>query len=155
MAILLNRVFLNVILSSPAVAVEGAVGDGFLEVVGVYDTLANGGAALALLHLGELREWHHWHFNMQVYPIEQGTTDLREVTADLSWGTDTMVCRIPVIATGAGVHGGHKHERTRVFHRITGTADGYLTVFQRLAQYLQGGLVKLWQLIQEKHPIMG
>ena len=91
---------------------------------------------------------------MDVDPVEQGAADLREITADLPWRTDTMVRRVAIIATGARIHRGDEHKGTGIFHRVFRTADSNLAVFQRLAEHFEGALIELCEFIEKEEPVM-
>ena len=73
---------------------------------------------------------------------------------NLAWRADTVVRGVAIVAAGTRVHGGYKHETTRIFHIILSTTDAYLTVFQRLAQYFKDTARQLRHFIQKEHPIV-
>ena len=109
----------------------------FLYLSCLDDTFTDGIAALAGFHLGELLEGHNRHLNVQVDTVEKWTRYLIHIALYLSWSTDTMVCGVAVITARTRIHRGDKHERTRILHRVFCTADGDLTVFQRLSQHFK------------------
>ena len=90
----------------------------FLYLSCLDDTFTDSIAALAGLHLGELLERHNRHLNVQVDTVKKGARYLIHITLNLSWGTDTMVCGVAVIATRTRIHRGDKHERTRILYRV-------------------------------------
>ena len=73
---------------------------------------------------------------------------------NLSWRADTVVRGVAIVAAGTRVHGGYKHETTRIFHIILSTTDAYLTVFQWLAQHFKDTARQFRHFIQKEHPIV-
>ena len=119
-----------------------------------YDTAAYLAARLARLRRGYVAERYGLYLTLDVDAVEQGTRDFVHVALYLSWGADTVVGWIAIIAAGTRVHACHKHERTRIVDGVFGAADVDVPVFQRLAQHLEGRLVELGQLVAEEHAIV-
>ena len=92
---------------------------------------------------------------MDIYSIEHRTTDLGEITADLSWGTGTVMSRITIVTTRTRIHRGHKHERAWIINGIFCPTDRYPPVFKGLAKYFEGALGELCQLIKKENTVMG
>ena len=65
-----------------------------------------------------------------------------------------MMCRIPVVPTGARIHRGDEHKGAWVLHRIFRTTDGDFAVFERLTEHFEGGLVEFGQFIEKEHSMM-
>ena len=42
-----------------------------------------------------------------------------------------------VVAAGTWVHAGNEHKRRRIGHRILGSCNGNLTIFERLTQHFK------------------
>ena len=59
-----------------------------------------------------------------------------------------------MVTAGAGIHGGDQHKRRRKGRRARCPADGYLAVFERLAQPFQAGTLELRQFIQKQDAVM-
>ena len=61
---------------------------------------------------------------------------------------------VAIVAAGTGVHGGNEHERAGILYAVAGARDGYLAVFERLAQHLKRLLRELGQLVEEQYPVV-
>ena len=65
----------------------------------------------------------------------------------------TLLRRVVVVATRAGVHRCHKREVRWVVNRIAHTRDGDMLILHRLAQHLQHRVTKLGHLIEEEDAV--
>ena len=137
-------------LGSPCAAFEMSLkGTGVISHSGT-----DGGGGFRPSRGGKLLVADARHADVDVDAVEQGTRDFVHVALYLSWGADTVVGWIAIIAAGTRVHACHKHERTRIVDGVFGAADVDVPVFQRLAQHLEGRLVELGQLVAEEHAIV-
>lgn len=90
------------------------------------------------------------NFRLFINAVEQRTRYLVHITLYLSGGTAAIMGRVVVVATRTWVHRGYEHKGAGELDGVFGTRYCYLMVFEWLAQHLQGLLVKLGQLTQEK-----
>ena len=65
-----------------------------------------------------------------------------------------MMRGISVITAGTGIHRGDEHKGTWVFHCVFRTTDGDLSVFERLTEYFEGGLVEFRKFVEKEDAIM-
>lgn len=56
---------------------------------------------------------HRRNLNVQIYPVEQRTTDSAQITLDHTRSTYTFLIRMVEKSTGTWVHGGNQHEAGR------------------------------------------
>ena len=73
---------------------------------------------------------------------------------NLAWCTDATMSRVAIISARTWIHARHKHEGAWIVYRVFGSADIDVAVFQRLAQYFQGGFAELWELVTKKNPVV-
>ena len=102
-----------------------------------------------------MSEGHGSYLALDVYAVEQRTANLVHITLYLPRGAHAGVGGVAIIAAGAGVHRGDKHETARKLGGVLGAGDGDLAVLKGLAQHFEGGFVELRQLIGEEHAVVG
>jgi hypothetical protein len=51
---------------------------------------------------------------------------------------------VAIIAAGTRIHGGDKHEGSRIVNAVFSATDGDMTVFKRLAHYFEHTTIELW-----------
>ena len=118
------------------------------------DSLADVGTRFAGRGLGYVLERHRSDFALDVYAVEQWARNLVHVALYLPRRADTMVGWVSIITAGAGIHGGHKHERAREVDVIFGAGDVDLPVFEWLAQHFERVFVEFRQFVAEEHTVV-
>lgn len=139
--------------------VQGPVAPGaapsVLDAAGLVHPLLDFGGGFPLVPAGELVKLQGGDLHKQVDAVQQGAGEAGEVALHLRLGAAATPRGVAVPAAFAGVHGAHQHELAGVGHRPGGPGDLDPAVLHGLAQHLQHVLLKLGQLIQEEHSVVG
>ena len=125
-----------------------------LYLTGPHHPFTDGGTAFAPARVAHLLKSDRRDFNLDVDAVKQRTGDAVQITGDLSGRTDTFACRMIVIAARARIHRSDKHEIAGKLHAVTGTGDGNLTVFQRLAHHFEHIAVELRQFVGKEDTVV-
>ena len=88
---------------------------------------------------------------MDIDPVQKRAGDLPPVAVELARRAGALVVRVGKISAGAGVHRRYEHEGGRVGDRGHRAGDRHLSVFERLAQHLEGVSLELRDLVEEEH----
>jgi len=81
-----------------------------LSFAGANDVFAHGVGVGAVAIAGEFAERYGGDFDVDVDTVDEGAGDAGEVSFDLVWGALAGSSGIGEVATGAGIHGGDKHD---------------------------------------------
>lgn len=111
---------------------------------------SNVGTRLAWCCFRDVLEGNRAYLALYVYSVEQRTRYFVHVSLNLAWCTDATMSRVAIISARTWIHARHKHEGAWIVYRVFGSADIDVAVFQRLAQYFQGGFAELWELTKPK-----
>ena len=95
------------------------------------------------------------HLHLDVYPVHQGAGHSGVVAVDVRRGARTVVLRVAVISTGAGIHRGHQAEPRGVRHRHHRTDYRDLPVLERAAQRLERAPVEERHLVEVEDAAVG
>ena len=86
----------------------------------------------------------------EVDTVEERTGELLFVGGDLVRSTGTFVVLVAEVATGAGVHGGDKHEVGGEDGLFVGARDGDFAVFEGLAEGFEDEAGVLGEFVKEE-----
>src|SRR5438552_692063 len=92
---------------------------------------------------------------MHVDSVKQRTADAGNVALDLEGIALTWPASIAQIPARTWIHGRHEDETGREGARSQGPGDSHPPFFQRLAEDFQTTAMKLRQLVEKKHAVMG
>ena len=123
-----------------------------LDLPGGVDPAANLRRGLSRLPAGQLPEVQGRHLYLNINPVHQRPGDPAPVPLHLAEAAPAPARRVAVPAAFARVHGAHQHKPAGIGHGPGHSGDLDLSVLQRLAEHLQGGVLELGELVQEEDP---
>ena len=126
-----------------------------LQRSSLYDSLADDGALLPCLHRRQLLKWHRHYLHLKVDAVHKRARDAAQIAAHLSRHTCTFLGGMVIVAAGAWIHRGDKHEPCGIIDRISCARHAYHPVFERLAHHLQNGARKFGKFVEKKHSVVG
>ncbi len=134
----------------------GAFGEALgLDGAGLLDAGADGGGGFALFGGGEGFVVDEGDFDMEIDAVEERAADALAVFLDEGRATAAFAFGIAIIAAGAGVHSGDKHEAGGEGHAADGAGDGDFAVFEGLAHDFEGAAAELGEFVEEEDAIVG
>lgn len=127
-----------------------------LAAAGLHDSSTHCLARLAMSCLLQLAEWHGWHLDMEVDPIEEGAGYPAPISLHLHWGAGTgLSFSLSEHATGAGIHRGDELYVRRKGYLLICARDHDGALFEWLSQSLEDPATKLGELIEKQNSIVG
>src|SRR5712691_9875051 len=104
---------------------------------------------------GKLRQRNPPHADLEVDAVEERAGQPALIRVDDRRRATTRADGIAEPATRARIRGGDQREERRVGDRAAGPGDGHHSGFERLPQRLQHVGLKLGELVQEEHSVIG